>query len=238
MIEQIGKKIKYLRENEKKITQEELAKDLNVGRETVARWENGTRDLKTDAIIQLSNYFGVTSDYLLGISDYKTAQAADIGTLTGLSEDNIKWLNVSIYGYNKHPNPAQKKFFDILNSLLDTLREHSVIYTLMHLYVQTKIFKNAFKRIENNIGYAAGEVTALFSKIQNINAEKENIVDILTHSLQNIIGYSSKEYRYYCNNLGEYSVTYSDWGEDLDNAEELMEIERFYRQGVVDNGEY
>lgn len=92
MAAEIGKRIRLLRE-ERKLTQNELAKDLDVGRETIARWETGDRDIKTDATIKLAKYFNVTSDYLLGITDHRAAENANIGEVTGLTEENIKNLS-------------------------------------------------------------------------------------------------------------------------------------------------
>lgn len=90
-ITEIAERIKKLRED-KGVTQLEVSKALHVKRQTVAQWENGERDLKTEAIIELAQYFDVTSDFILGLSKYKTAQAADIGKITGLSDENIKSL--------------------------------------------------------------------------------------------------------------------------------------------------
>ena len=53
-------------------TQREVAEAIGVKRETINQWESGTRNLKTEAIIALAQYFNVTTDYLLGISNKKT----------------------------------------------------------------------------------------------------------------------------------------------------------------------
>ena len=53
----IGERIKKLRE-EKGETQAEVAKKLNVKRETVNHWENGERDLKTEYTIKNPDAFG------------------------------------------------------------------------------------------------------------------------------------------------------------------------------------
>lgn len=87
----ISNRIKELREA-RGLSQAELAHELNVTQQTVAHWESGTRDLKTGAIVSLARFFNVTSDYLLGLSDYKNAQTADIGAVTGLSEGALKRL--------------------------------------------------------------------------------------------------------------------------------------------------
>lgn len=59
-----GKRLYQLRK-EKNLSQEELAEQLNVSRQSVSRWENGTASPGFDKMIQLSEIFGVTTDHLL-----------------------------------------------------------------------------------------------------------------------------------------------------------------------------
>lgn len=47
------------------ISQEELAAELMVSRQAVGKWENGQAVPETEKIIALSNFFGVSTDYLL-----------------------------------------------------------------------------------------------------------------------------------------------------------------------------
>ncbi len=58
--------LKELRK-EKKLSQAEFAKEFNIGQTTVSGWETGYREPDLDTLIKLSKYFGVTTDYLLGI---------------------------------------------------------------------------------------------------------------------------------------------------------------------------
>lgn len=46
-------------------SQETLAEKLNVSRQAVSKWESGTTLPETDKVIALSNFFGVSTDYLL-----------------------------------------------------------------------------------------------------------------------------------------------------------------------------
>lgn len=46
-------------------SQETLAEKLNVSRQAVSKWESGATLPETDKIITLSNFFGVSTDYLL-----------------------------------------------------------------------------------------------------------------------------------------------------------------------------
>ena len=60
----ISEKIRTLRKS-KGMSQEELAGQVNISRQAVSRWENGTALPDADNIVQLSKLFGVTTDYLL-----------------------------------------------------------------------------------------------------------------------------------------------------------------------------
>lgn len=62
----IGDKIKTLRKQQN-ITQEKLADYLNISYQAVSKWENGLALPDISLIPALSNFFGVTSDFLLGI---------------------------------------------------------------------------------------------------------------------------------------------------------------------------
>lgn len=62
----IGEKIKELRKTQD-VTQEKLADYLNISYQAVSKWENGLALPDITLIPALANFFGVTSDYLLGI---------------------------------------------------------------------------------------------------------------------------------------------------------------------------
>lgn len=60
----IGERIKELRK-ERKISQAELAKNINVSPGNVGDWERGKAKPGADALISLMNYFSVSADWLL-----------------------------------------------------------------------------------------------------------------------------------------------------------------------------
>ncbi len=59
---------KELRE-EKCLSQIGLAKELGFTQSAVAKWESGDREPEYDVLIAIARYFGVTTDYLLGLED-------------------------------------------------------------------------------------------------------------------------------------------------------------------------
>lgn len=63
----IADKIKELRESSH-LTQAELAKKLNITRSSVNAWEMGISVPSTSYLIELASLFGISTDYLLGLS--------------------------------------------------------------------------------------------------------------------------------------------------------------------------
>ena len=47
------------------LSQEQLAEALNVSRHAISKWEGGSAMPESDKLLALSNYFGVSLDYLL-----------------------------------------------------------------------------------------------------------------------------------------------------------------------------
>lgn len=60
------KRLKELRKS-KNISQKDFAEYMNVAQNTVSRWENGDRLMDTDTLLRAARYFGVSTDYLLGV---------------------------------------------------------------------------------------------------------------------------------------------------------------------------
>ena len=62
--ETFGKRIKRLRKG-LNLTQTQLAKKCNLSKGTIAMWEVDKRGISTDGLIQLSELFQVSLDYLI-----------------------------------------------------------------------------------------------------------------------------------------------------------------------------
>lgn len=61
-------RLKELR-TEKGLSQVQLSKATGLSRSVIGYWESGKKHPTSTAIITLAKYFGVTADYLLGLSD-------------------------------------------------------------------------------------------------------------------------------------------------------------------------
>lgn len=86
----IGKRLRLLRV-EKELTQEELGKILGVGKTTISQYESETRKPDADMLRRIAEFFDVSVDYLLGLTDIK--KPYDNGTLAAhRTDDPLKEL--------------------------------------------------------------------------------------------------------------------------------------------------
>ena len=70
----LSEKLYQLRKNSG-LSQEQLAEQLNVSRQAISKWESGTAVPESEKLITISNYFGVSVDYLLKDDDEDKAKA-------------------------------------------------------------------------------------------------------------------------------------------------------------------
>ena len=63
-------RIKQLREN-RGLIQEMLASELGITQQMLSKYERDITLIKVDILKKIANYFNVTTDYILGVSDVK-----------------------------------------------------------------------------------------------------------------------------------------------------------------------
>jgi len=63
-----GDRLKALREA-RRLTQDDLAQALDISEPQIWRYENGESKPRGDVVIKFATFFGVSADYLLGLSD-------------------------------------------------------------------------------------------------------------------------------------------------------------------------
>lgn len=63
-IKECGKRVSSLRKK-RQVTQDKLAIDICVSKETISRLERGARGLSIDLLCIIASYFEVSTDYLL-----------------------------------------------------------------------------------------------------------------------------------------------------------------------------
>ncbi len=56
------------------LTMKNVADSIGIGLSAYQKYENGTRDISTENLIKLAEFYGVTTDYLLGLETPETGQ--------------------------------------------------------------------------------------------------------------------------------------------------------------------
>ncbi len=121
MENQVKERIRKLR-REKKLTQQELAKALDVSPSTISMYEQGRREPDIDLLLRLAVFFQTTTDDLLGLNDQ---QDSKMPLIKGQLNEN-EWK--VIHAYRSDPD-LQKA----LNSLLGIeSKEHVALYMAAH----------------------------------------------------------------------------------------------------------
>lgn len=87
----LSDRIVFLREKND-LTQSALARILGITRSSVNAWEMGISVPSTQYIVELARYFGVSTDYILGV------QATNTIDISGLGDKDIEVL----YQLTKH----------------------------------------------------------------------------------------------------------------------------------------
>lgn len=99
----LGNRIKILRE-ELGLKQEELANKMSVSPSSIGMYETNKREPNNELILKLAQFFGVSTDYLLGKSDIRNPEEirniphANAGGLdtNGLDEEDLLELQRQI----------------------------------------------------------------------------------------------------------------------------------------------
>ncbi len=79
----------------KELTQQELADILNIDKSTICKYENGYSLPSIERSIQISNYFNISLDYLMGITDIRKQASLPPYLQDLLSKENYKYLKVA-----------------------------------------------------------------------------------------------------------------------------------------------
>lgn len=104
-------RLKLLRE-EKGLFQKDIATLLNVSIPAVNQYESGKRDMSTETVVKLAEYFGVSTDYLLGKSDIRNPEKAQEDPL-GLAK-----IGFSMENYTPLTEKQKEQIRDLLEIIL------------------------------------------------------------------------------------------------------------------------
>lgn len=83
-----GEQLKQLRKS-RNLTQRELGAQIGLSKAVVSKYENGMGFPSFDVLIRIAQFFGVTTDYLLGVSRIRYL---DVSALTESQTEVLRLL--------------------------------------------------------------------------------------------------------------------------------------------------
>lgn len=113
---QFSERLKKLR-HEKNLSHYDMADILGMTRQSYAYLERKQDDKKLDYIVTLANYFGVSTDYLLGISDFPNPiDRKDQEFMDQILDDELKdWIANEVNNLNKEDLHKLKTLWELMN---------------------------------------------------------------------------------------------------------------------------
>ena len=109
-------RLRFLR-LEKGESLEKIAQYLNVTLQTISNYETEKRDMTPDTLLKLAEYFGVSTDYLLGKSDIRNPEKT-IEDPLGLAK-----VGFSMDNYNPPTDTQREQIKGLLEVILKDNRK-------------------------------------------------------------------------------------------------------------------
>lgn len=189
-----AEKLKKLRMM-KNLTQEELAEELEITQQQIARYENGLRQFKQEFLFKLANYFNVSINDFFPPLNFDNAEIIDIsydrvqipvlgtikaGTPIEAQEDILDYVDIP-----KEWTKGDKKFFALRisgDSMFPKYKENDIV-----VFEQTEDYSIANKKD------CAVMVNGDDATFKNIAINEESIM-LIPLNANNTDGYIAKTY--------------------------------------------
>lgn len=178
-----GKRLSELR-TDKGLTQIQLAETTKIQRVTIAKYERGERAPSIDNLLAFVDHFGVSSDYLLGLSNIKSNNP-DISSAcayTGLAEYAILSIKETLSHADSMYEVSKESYIRSLNQLLTNDEFYHALYLL------TLLKKESITVIDKEKSEPSMKmhkcIDDYYRKKINSENEKENIIcDLLKYKI-------------------------------------------------------
>ena len=169
----LGKRLAELR-NKKGLSQYELAERLGFSRGKLANYEQGSRQPDYDTLLKLSEYFGVSTDYLLGRTDEMNGRVS-IELMKAFAEILNRRYELDIIKTNRNLTNNEIDEYKLISNYLHGnpfKLEIEHINAWMNLSEQNKVFE--VKNELNKVTVAGQQITLSIEELQLFNELKKH----------------------------------------------------------------
>lgn len=161
---------------EKGVTLDVLAVKFNTTRQTISNWMNGATVPDAVSICEIARYFGVTTDYLLGLTDVRTVETdvRAVAEYTGLSENAVNILHKrTTFVKEKNTDSYPEEMNEIAESEKVQCRNENMIVSKM---IADRMIFELSELIIEEIMYSR-----ISEKQKELLGTKENVREIIEH---------------------------------------------------------
>lgn len=167
------------------ITQNQLAQKLGKTRQAINSYTLGITVPDSDTIVKLSQFFDVSSDYLLGLSEAKTSDKdlQYVCNFTGLSEESVLKFNFHKELIRKSGNTCPKPLYSLIYDYFISSDNLFKIAHIISSYVTSKIELANNNKRNNDLYKKFHSYLGEFSDIDKIPQE---FIDNYTNQITQI----------------------------------------------------
>ena len=164
-----GKRLAELR-MKKGLTQAQLAETTQIQRVTIAKYEIGERAPSIDNLLSFVDFFGVSADYLLGLSvaENRNADKAKAAEYLGLSDKAVENLalksNIPIYQTVLNDILENNKLLEYFDSLTE-FTDETMSYRAEHDILGGDKTNLIYPSDKESIGYLRYKLSQLSEKL-------------------------------------------------------------------------
>ncbi|MGE7920694.1 helix-turn-helix domain-containing protein [Viridibacillus sp. NPDC093762] len=111
-----NERLKKLR-TDRSLSHEDIAELLGMRRQSYAYLESKVDDKKAETIIKLASFYNVSTDYLLGVSDFpQPFSNEEQKLLNDIVDDDLKeWITTELNNFSKEDLQKLRVLWDLMN---------------------------------------------------------------------------------------------------------------------------
>lgn len=193
MITDFSRKITLLRK-ERGLSQKKVAADLNVAQALLSHYEKGKRECGLDFLVNISKYYNVSSDFLLGLSPVPSGLKIDNKDILDVNEWDRSKFGMSDLSYQLNKSLLSNSL-DIIFTLLIKTKNTTFIksvssYLNLSVYKSFRLLFNYNSKNDNNMFNVENEgsseiINAGLSLSERKAIISSNISDIESQTITN-----------------------------------------------------
>lgn len=157
------------------MSQEQLAEKLNVSRQSISKWESGDSSPEIERVVELSNVFNVSTDYLLKSSEVDEmnirterlekqqedlqveVQKVNIRSLRLISSGFVYVIALAIFFFLQLPLPYLTYYGDGFFTRMIQFLIILLIATAIVIQINMKITKKYVNQSQNDMQHGVGD---------------------------------------------------------------------------------